>query len=242
MNHLRGFPSAPPQPVSQRAADRDLPRRAGCPPRTHIADNLRGGDDPRRGPPPSLLKLGGLEQPKKSVRDARNIRFLETLLQDVRFGFRLLKRNPGYASVAILAVALGIGANTAIYSIVYATACTHARIPSRATRDGCGRRSKAIVACKLPRRLHSDWHGENGSFFRPWGRGSEESSNLGTRAGRERVQAAMGATPGFSSMMGDPLLLTLEERRSWQGPCRRPHVSIVDGLFQGGTATAFSAG
>jgi predicted permease len=84
----------------------------------HIEDNLRAGMNAEEARRQALIKLGGVEQTKEAYRDRKGLPMLETFLQDLRFAARMLRKNLGVTSIVVVALALGVGANTAIFGLV----------------------------------------------------------------------------------------------------------------------------
>jgi hypothetical protein len=90
--------------------------------RTHIdlaiEENLRRGMSQRQARTAALRSFGGVTQIRETYREQRGILMLEQMKRDLRFGLRQLRKSPGFAVTAILTLALGVGANTAIFTLI----------------------------------------------------------------------------------------------------------------------------
>ena len=86
----------------------------------HIDDNIRAGMSPQEAKRVAVMKLGGVDQAKETYRDRATIPSIESVVQDLRFSLRQFRRNPAFTVAAVLTLAVAIGANTAMFSVVNA--------------------------------------------------------------------------------------------------------------------------
>ena len=85
-----------------------------------IEEHLRAGMAPDEARRLAMIRFGGIEHVREQTRDEFRAAPLEHLARDVRYGLRSLRRHPGFTAMAVLSLAMGIGANAAIFGVAYA--------------------------------------------------------------------------------------------------------------------------
>jgi macrolide transport system ATP-binding/permease protein len=207
----------------------------------HTNDLIAQGYTPEEARRQARLALGGHEQVKEGCRDARGTRWLDDLLQDLRYGLRILAKHPGFTAVAALALALGIGVNTAILSAVngFVMRPLPADKPEELVAPYWGRKMDAHVWGDFSYPNYVDLREQNQSFsdLCAWtevsaGISSGDSRNAGEGERAEVVWGELVSGNYFDVMGVKPLLGRVFLPEEDRAPNANPVTVISHSLWQ----------
>jgi predicted permease len=148
----------------KRQADADLDQEIRSTLDLLSDQKIKEGMPPHEARRAARIELGGVEQVKEQVRAVRVGAWLDTFLQDLRFGLRMLRRNSGFTAVVVLTLALGIGANTAIFSVVDGVLFNPIPFPQPDRLVALHERTSLMPKASISYLNFLDWQRESRSF------------------------------------------------------------------------------
>ncbi len=189
---------------SSRRAEADLDEEVHSHLEMLVEENIRAGMPPKEAQRAARIELGGIEQVKQQVREKRIGNWTHSVISDCRYGLRQLRKTPGFTAVTILTLALGIGANTAIFSHVNALVLRPFSFPDLDRVVAIWEtvpKQDAYSVSAAPANFH-DWAEQNKSFeylaaTRGW------DANLTGEGVAERVEGYQ-VTSDFFPLLGVP--------------------------------------
>ena len=213
------------RPRMEREMEAELQSHLGA----YADDLVRAGVSRGEALRRARIEFGGIERVKEEGREARGVRLLDELLQDLRHGYRVLQKSPGFAAVAILTLGLGIAATTAIFSVVNAVLL----------------RPLAIEDSSRVMLLQEEWRGslndvsvgnyndikKQGSSYAEISCSNDTSFNLETQGLPERVDGEIATSNYFETFGVQPIagrVFTADEDR----PGHAPVVVISERLWR----------
>ena len=226
--------------------DREFTEEAAFHLEMETRELIRGGMDPTEARRQANLAFGGVESHREKARDARGVRPLEDLIQDIRYGVRTLRRPPLFSGVILIVLTLGIGASTAIFRVVdgilfrslpYPDADRIVRVFGTDPVDEPGNFSGAnYLDIEAQSELFETLAGYNVKNF-----------TLVQDAGPQRLRGA-SVTPGYFRVFGVDALLGRTFSSDIEGPGRVSAVVLSHGFWQaafgggcGGSGSAYRA-
>ena len=171
----------------------------------HVDDNIRAGMSPQEARRVAVMKLGGVDQAKEAYRDRATIPFIESIVQDLRFTLRQLRKHPAFTVTAITMIALGIGASVAIFAFVDAALIKPLPYQNPSRLVFVTEKTPEIPRADISYPDYLDWKKMNRSFdsLEVY---ESEGFVIDTSAGMERIDGAL-VTSGFFRTLGvTPLL------------------------------------
>jgi predicted permease len=223
MKSLRRFFARLASLTTKRAQDDRLREEIAEHIALQTAENLRAGLSPGEARRQALLKFGGVEAIKQDYRAKRGLPFIENLLQDVRYSFRVLRKSPGFTLVAILTLALGIGANAVVFSVLNALILHPLHIPQAESFYGIQHGNEASSYESYPDYL--DLRDRNRSFDEL---AAYDAAQVGLDSGENpsRVWIILASGNYFDALRLQPFLGRFFHASDEHGPNSAPYIVL----------------